>query len=316
MVRQMNGTKKRMIKMNNYADLEKFVKEGTVISNSKVVLLCGSFINFGYEDLEQYRREQLGENDSRPVIAIQYISNYNYPINKDSVKNMGANQILDLTTEAPTLVERELSGLSGKRFNRKTMTKDLDAMMEKHDSMPGEEQFAFYTNFFEQYEYDNEDSSKRDLGADLAHGVSQKKNLRIMNGFDSQISMMNGIDRVVATEGPSSVFFEQYRCLNDFYDFCLGQHLNPDKRGPHFNKMYGHYEWFEQAKTMEEADKNAGYIGKWEALKKSLSYSGITTLEQIKDRVKEFEENFFPGEFEKAAVTIRATREWLQSLKD
>ena len=120
---------------------------------------------------------------------------------------------------------------------------------------------------------------------------------------------------------------EEFISLNSFYNNFLRQNTGgPWERYNATESRRLHLGFF-AARSLEEVRSSRKGIllhdnyyrsdvgDDYDNLLNVLSQSGIISIEGVKVRVRQFEEDFFPGEFKKAAVGIRRTRDWLKSLK-
>lgn len=243
----------------------------------------------------------------KPIIVIRASPEEIDVLNSSgSLPYRSADEAIDYLC-GPTRLEGRLKygKAEGKRFGRKELTSELDAIESISNS---EEKSAEFQKLRKKYDLWGEEHS---IFMDLAHGITTNANFH----YDRGITQVHGFESMMNL-GPNSDqlnLYEQFYSLCLFYDNHLGQQTcwandNESRRS--------RKDRFFEFKTLEDANNHWKKSENWGRIKETFAKAGITTLEGIQDRVREFEKNFFPGEFEKAATEIRLTRAYLQSLKD
>lgn len=273
---------------------------GKLVQNNKAIIYAlKRFPVTDYiKDADEIKENLVGDrNDKRNLLLISVHS-----LDKEEIKNSikgeylvegldkgDINRVLDSLTGLSNL-EKALKDFDGKKFGKKEILQDF---------------LSDYSG--EKYLVNGEKFSRL-----VSHGTYHNGHFYSENSGRSDVEDV--IETLACTNGPLSRKFDQFSFLSHFYDGALGQHNSHN----YSEEDRAVYQKFFNAKNMEEADTVLKPVNPlaWKYLKESLAYDGITTLPQIKDRIKEFEENFFPDEFERAKVSIVQTRDWLNSLKD
>ncbi len=260
------------------------------------IVLSGhnGYIGSTPEELETLRRRYLGKKSKRPLIAVRYFTEDEGQVQEASACTSANDALELLVRDGQTGIEIALEGGRGKKFDKRELTKDT---VSQGDDPQINSKYAFgITNNF--------------LLA-LAHGVYTNGRFFCPTG-----ASVTSFGEVVSTAGPAYSGgvnpYEEFRQFADFYDFKLGPQtteLNEYERSRRNDDFF-------RLKDMAQADVLFGQSKSWLRFKEYIGTIGITTIDQLKTRIREFEENFFPGEFEKALDGIKQVRAWLRSLKE